>query len=296
MAHEIPIPPHRIPSVDVLIVTFNSADVILECLDSIERHRPLPAEGQVSIHVYDNASTDATVQMVTSHFPDVRVRRSLVNTGFAAASNTLVAESDADYVMLLNPDTVWPSDLIMPLLTALRAHAGAVIAAPELVYPDGRPQLSTLAFPTLASEWYRAIRHSKLSRVPLIGRPRLPRMSTTTSASAHPGTAFFALFSWATCWLIDATWVREHGLFDTRFSQYDEDLDLCVRLHRSGKRVLYVPDVTLIHSGGGSSTPAAKRRLVQAARSRYFRIHHGVLASLVYSRLIVPIDDARTHE
>jgi GT2 family glycosyltransferase len=296
MTREISFEPHRPPSVDVLIVTFNSADVIIDCLDSIERHRPPPSEARVSIHVFDNASTDATVQAVTSRFPAVRVRRSAVNTGFAAASNTLVAKSNADYLLLLNPDTVWPAELIVPLLSALRTHTSAVIAAPRLAYPDGRPQQSILPFPTLASEWYRAIRHSKLSRVPLIGRPRLPRMSTAASTSVHPGTASFVKFSWATCWLIDAEWVRAHGLFDTRFSQYDEDLDLCVRLHRSGKQVIYVPDVTLIHSGGGSSTPAAKRRLMQAARSRYYRIHHGALASLVYSRLIVPIDDARTRE
>ena len=83
------------PSVHVLIVSFNTREVLRNCLISLDRHRP-PACTPVRISVFDNASADATADMVAMSFPQVRLVRSQQNVGFAAGNNALARISDAD--------------------------------------------------------------------------------------------------------------------------------------------------------------------------------------------------------
>ena len=280
-------------SVDVLIVSYNSAPVLRDCLASIRRHRPRTETVDLRVHVYDNASQDGTAGMVATEFPEVLLLRSPTNEGFGAANNALAAESQADFLLLLNPDTVWESDVVTPLLAEMWRHPGAVVAAPRLVYPDGRQQLSSQLLPGLRFELAEAIRGTKLGKVPGFrgGEEVIVRIRDIHSGlmnGTHEGQ-----FLWATCWLIDAHWVRHHGLFDERFMQYDEDLDFCFRLRRAGAEALYVPSVKLIHIGGASSTPREKLKLTQEARAQYYRVNHGLMASLTYRFLILPLGRLR---
>src|ERR1017187_5937919 len=89
------------PSVEVLIVSYNTRELLEACLASIELHRPPTEKARLSISVFDNASTDGTVEMLQARFPHVNLVRSSSNEGFARANNLLAAESQADYLLLL---------------------------------------------------------------------------------------------------------------------------------------------------------------------------------------------------
>jgi N-acetylglucosaminyl-diphospho-decaprenol L-rhamnosyltransferase len=231
--------------------------------------------------------------MVSARFPEVVLHRSSENRGFGAANNILAMQSDADYIVLLNPDTVWRSDVLTPLIAALDADPDAVLAAPRLVYPDGRLQLSSQRLPSLRFEFAHAIRGSKLTRLPgLRGSEQLVDSVQQVHAATRDG-AVTAEFVWATCWALRGDWVRDNGLFDERYPLYDEDLDFCARLRDAGRHALYVPGVTLLHIGGASSDPERKRRLMTQARTRYYRIRCGSLTALVYAAAIVPISRYR---
>jgi GT2 family glycosyltransferase len=83
-------------------------------------------------------------------------------------------------------------------------------------------------------------------------------------------------FLWATCWLLRRSLVEEHGLFRPEFHMYDEDLDFCLRIRRAGVRIVYCPEVALVHLGGGSTRlPAAKLLMMRRSRARYYRLNHG---------------------
>jgi len=82
-------------------------------------------------------------------------------------------------------------------------------------------------------------------------------------------------FLWATCWLLRRADLGGEPLFDERCRMYDEDLDLCHRLRRRGRTLLYCPQVEFVHLDGASSTPAAKPALMRRARARYHAVHQG---------------------
>jgi N-acetylglucosaminyl-diphospho-decaprenol L-rhamnosyltransferase len=96
----------------------------------------------VRVRVLDNASSDGSADMVAASFPDVELVRSDRNLGFAGANNRLVAVSDADHVLLLNPDTVFSEDVVTPLCHVFESDPRIALVGPRLVYPDGTPQPS----------------------------------------------------------------------------------------------------------------------------------------------------------
>jgi GT2 family glycosyltransferase len=274
-----------VPTVEALIVSYNTRDILRDCLRSLQAWPP--AGATLGVAVLDNGSADGSADMVAAEFPDVRLVRSAANLGFGKANNRLARTSEADYVLLLNSDTVLVEDLVAPLLAELRSDPARAIAGPRLEFPDGRVQYSSQAFPRMGYEVARALRGSRVERalrpvVSLRGEiARVQEEGRVDERATRPTD-----FLWATCWLIGRDDVRATGLFDEDFPIYDEDLDLCRRLRAVGRDIVYVPSVRLVHLGGRSSgSPGAKNLLEEAARERYYATHHGRLAKGLYLAL-----------
>jgi hypothetical protein len=275
-----------VASVDVLIVSYNTRSLLASCLESLERHRPAGLD--LRVLVFDNASDDGSADLVAERFPWAFLLRSDANLGFARANNLLLEETDGDYVMLLNPDTVLTEDIFSPLVALLEERPDAALAAPRLRNPDGSTQLSSQRFPTAASELALVLRGSKLTRLPGVwdcGRVvRTQREEDLVDASGPRESETI----WAACWLLRGDEARSFGLFDETFTTYDEDLDYCYRLRQRERKALYLPDVSLVHVGGASSTSARKLELLHAARSHFYRRHRRRGAALVFER-VVPV-------
>ena len=103
-------------SLDVVIVSYRSADLLRECLASLRRH----GEG-LNVHVIDNASGDGSAELVAAEFPEVRLTANAANRGFAAASNQGISSGSAPWVLLLNPDAQIREGTLPTLLAALEA-------------------------------------------------------------------------------------------------------------------------------------------------------------------------------
>jgi GT2 family glycosyltransferase len=269
----------RAPSVDVLIVSFQTRDLLRDCIASIVRHRPPPEDIDVRISVLDNGSSDGSPEMVASEFPFVRLVESSENLGFGRANNELAETSAAEYLLLLNSDTIWSQDVVTPLLRVLRSWPGAGVVAPRLVGADGVLQHSSMDFPSPRLELAHVLRGTKLSRLfpgwdPDGDLARMHQEQLTDSREARETD-----FLWATCWLLPRSLVATHGLFRPEFHMYDEDLDFCRRMQASGVKLVYCPDVELTHLGSGSSLPAAKAVMMRRARSVYYRLNHSPLAA-----------------
>src|SRR5690349_16467393 len=104
-------PGYGSPEVEVLIVSFNTRSLLDDCLGSIERY----LDPSVAVAVWDNDSADGSAEMVAERFPQTRLVRSEENLGFGAANNRLAASSRAEYLLLLNSDTLLTEDLVSPL-------------------------------------------------------------------------------------------------------------------------------------------------------------------------------------
>src|SRR5215203_1737876 len=126
----------ELPSVAIVIPTYNNVSLLLECLESV-RGLDYPRD-RVEVIVVDNGSTDRTLSVLRSRFPQVKVISLETNTGFAPACNRGAAEADSQYVAFLNNDAIADPNWLKAMLAALEAGGqGTVCAAARIMSSDG---------------------------------------------------------------------------------------------------------------------------------------------------------------
>lgn len=262
--------PDRDRSVDVLIVSYNTAPDLEACLASLEATYGSDLGTRIGVAVLDNASVDGTPEMVEGRFGWVELTRSPVNVYYGPAVNQLVAASRAEYVLLLNPDTIVATDILTPLVAAL-AEPGVEVAHPRLVGTDGVEQPSAQDFPTLAFEAAQLVGHRSVARwvAPVWD---VDGLLARSFAPSDPGPQPMR-FVWSTCCLLRRDRATALGPFAPPFPMYDTDLDLSRRMADSGAKATYLPDVVVGHRGGASSTSEVRRVMMAEGRRHYYRVH-----------------------
>jgi N-acetylglucosaminyl-diphospho-decaprenol L-rhamnosyltransferase len=252
-------------SVDVVIVSYRSAELLRECLSSLRRH----GDG-LNVHVVDNASGDGTAELVAAEFPEVRLTVNAANRGFAVASNQGICAGAAPWVLILNPDAAIREGTLPTLLAALEADPKAAAAGPKLVRADGElDHAAKRSFPTVAGA---------LSYFTRLDRA-LPgaRQYTAPEVEAGPVDAINGAFM-----LIRRAALDDVGLFDEGYWMYMEDLDLCYRFAQAGWTTWYEPAATVVHVKAGTSGPIRSPRLNRAfhyGMYRFYRRHYAPLRS-----------------
>jgi GT2 family glycosyltransferase len=261
--------------VSLIIVSFNTREVLRESLQSVERER---GDLRIEIFVVDNQSRDGSVEMVRAEFPQVEVLASDVNLGFGAANNLALAKAQGRYVVLLNSDAfLCPNSLALAVQHMDRdPHAG--LAGGRLVGRDHSLQPSARMFPSILSDL----------------------LVLTGLAHEFPKSRFFGRFdrTWAdplepaeVDWvpgafsIIRTEALDKVGYFDPDFFLYSEEVDLCLRIQNAGYKIMYWPDIVVIHIGGESSrqiktlemssTGAQLIRWRMRSTLLYYRKHHG---------------------
>ena len=244
--------------VDVVIVTYNSADKIGACLAS------LAGDPDVRVTVVDNASTDETLQRLRLLSVDVLPQR--VNGGFAVGCNVGWRSGEAPYVLFLNPDAVIEPSSVRALAEVLARDSAVGIAAPKFLYPDGRLAPYLRRFPTLASTFGRALFLHRLF-------PRARSFEEVVSDPAayeRPGRV-----EWVpgACLLVRRSLLERLGGFDERYFMYCEDKDLCKRAREVGQYVWFEPRAVCIHESGASRPRSSLLPVLAESRLRYAGRH-----------------------
>ncbi|MGQ9554509.1 MAG: glycosyltransferase family 2 protein [Anaerolineae bacterium] len=255
------------PDVAVIVVSYNVRELMRACLESL--YACASAEGlQADVMVIDNASSDASAEMVSISFPDAVLLQNEVNLGFAAATNQGLrhlgypeAPAVTAPVLLLNPDTeVWPGAMRLMLEDlANLPHAGVI--GPGLRYADGTLQHSAFRFPGLAQialEFFPV--HWRLTESSVNGRYCRQERGTEPFPCDHPLGAAMLLRPEA---------IRDVGLFDDDFFMYCEEVDWCWRAHNLGWQVWSDPRAVIVHHSARSTAQARSRMYVELWRSRY---------------------------
>jgi GT2 family glycosyltransferase len=234
------------PDLGIVIVNWNTRDLLRDCLASLEASDPTVAIVTV---VVDNASTDGSVAMVRAEFPRVRVIENAENTGFAAANNSglrslgfdSAAEQPPRYALLLNPDTVVPADGLRTLITLMDERPRVGIVGPRLIMRDGKLDLACRrSFPTPAISLWRMTGLSRLfPKSRLFGRYNMTFLPEDQEAEVDSVVGAFML--------VRADAIATVGLLDETFWMYGEDLDWAFRVKQAGWSVLYAPRVTVLH-------------------------------------------------
>jgi N-acetylglucosaminyl-diphospho-decaprenol L-rhamnosyltransferase len=223
----------------VVVVTYNSAEVIEACIDACRR---LTVD---SIVVVDNASVDGTASRV-SQIADVELIANPTNRGFGAAVNQGIAALETDAVLILNPDAIPIRGLDALEKSALSEGVGA--ASGRLIGLDGHNQqgFNIRAFPTA---WTLVFESFGLNRLwpgnPVNRRYRQPTPSTEENVD-QPAGAFLMVRR--------SAWQELRGFDESFFPIWFEDVDFCKRLKDSGYKIRYTPEAIAQHQGGHSAT------------------------------------------
>jgi GT2 family glycosyltransferase len=230
------------PQVDVGVVTWNTASLTSR---GLRRLLDTDQGCDLRLLVYDNASEDATPEVITAQVPEAEVIRGSENLGFARAVNRLLACSSAPWFFALNADA-WPEEgAIGRLVRAAEEHPRSAAVAPRLVRPDGTLEHSTHPFPSVA-----------LAAVDAVGLRRLMPRAWAEEHCLHGawGHDRPRRVDWAVgaALLLRRRAVDEIGGFDERFFLYVEDLDWCWRARQCGWDVWFEPSAVVYHVGNVS--------------------------------------------
>jgi GT2 family glycosyltransferase len=189
--------------------------------------------------------------------------------GFAANANLGIAASEAELVLVANPDAVPAADAVQILRRFMEEHPRCGIAAPELVYPDGRRQPSRRAFPT--------IRETLVRRTPLrLAFPAFERQRRHYLLDERPTEPVESDWFLGAFLLLRRTMLDEIGGFDAGMRMYVEDLELCYRAARAGWERWYVPAAQVTHEYDAAiDRTFLTRRTIWHARAmlRFLRKH-----------------------
>lgn len=269
------------PDISICIVNWNGREVLRNCLLSLRTgNEPL----HLAVIVVDNASTDGSVQMMQSDFPDVALICNTANRGFAGGNNQGAAQATGRYLLFLNNDTVVQPASLTQLVQFLDAHADVVAAGPKLIGSDGKPQRSGRNLPTLRAMLHAGVLPVRWIRI-FARRYRTYRDAFDPNVSGPvPQLAAAAL-------LVRPVPFTAAGGWDEAFEFGVEDVDLCVRLAKVGK-IHYLSEAWITHLGRVSSHLDRGRvfRSYQCGHVRYFRKHHrSRVAPLIY-KIAITLD------
>ena len=220
-------------SITIVIASWNRKGDLLECLASLREMPPPPPR----IIVVNNASEDGTREAVAAGFPEVTVLDSPVNRGFAGGNNLGIRkarEEGAEYICLLNNDTVVRPDFLTSLTRAAEKRPRAAILGARVVYYQ-QPEL-------IWSDGIEVGRWSGQIRARHYRRSEKGITDKVVSVDAVSGAAL----------LLRSRVLDEIGLFDERYFLCFEDVDLCLRARDLGYSVLTVPSSRVLHKVSGS--------------------------------------------
>ena len=266
----------------IIIVSYNVRAYLEECLLSVRKALE-GIEGEV--WVVDNNSQDDSVETLRRDYPWVRLVTNTENLGFARANNLAIRQSQSDYVLLLNPDTVIEEPTLRGVLQFMDAHPGAGGAGVMMHNADG----------TVAPESRRGLPTPWVAGLKMIGFTQRYYMSHLPWD--QPGR--IDVISGAFCFLRRKA-IDQVGLLDEDFFMYGEDIDLSYRLLKGGWQNWYLP-FSIIHYKGKSTQKTDYRyvHIFYQAMLIFFRKHYSHLSFLyaipvkmaIYFRAFIALTD-----
>lgn len=260
------------PILSVVIVNWNTADMLLDCLHSIAAQTRVAHD----VWVVDNGSHDGSCDRVRAAFPHVHLIANSDNRGFAAANNQALRLVQGDYVLLLNSDTVVLNGALDAMVAFLHARPEIGAVGPRLLNADGSLQPSAHRF---YSTWGSLIENQLVSRLIPWRFAHTPWLNLFDHSVARP-------VDWVcgAALMLRRQTLQRVGLLDEAFFMYAEEIDWQMRMRAADIPVWFIPHARIIHLGGGSSRAAAIKmnQMEWENRARLVAKHYSPGAQRIY--------------
>lgn len=267
-------------TISIVIVSWNVSQLLRSCIRSI-----YASEGNFNLEivVVDNNSSDDTVPIVKSEFPDVVLICNKTNPGFARANNQGFKIAKGEYIFILNPDTEIDKNCIAFLLQAIESSDEIGMAGPKLIYNDGR------------------IQHTCARKLPSLKFYLLNKVFRLRGREKNETSDYYSYKKYIEAISGAAMFISARLLFDIKMFREDyihcgEDIDLCYRIGLNNKKIIFVPEAIVIHYAGQSSKQDIVRSGINTfiSQQKYYYYTkgklEGILFRIIVSLIQMPVD------
>ncbi len=233
------------------------------------------------IWVVDNNSSDNSVEMIKSMFPDVKLIGNKENVGFARANNQVLREAKGDYFLLLNSDTVVPPGSLRGLWNYMDDNPQIAALGPKLKNAEGVVERPLKPLPSLLGELrYCLVNHffpfGRFFESLFSGNKFIPSKTVRSEVLS------------AACLVIRKEVIEEVGGLSEEYFLFSEENDFFYRMAGRGFRGYYNPDIEIIHligkSRGKRGNIDSEKNFLKSRRL-YFKKFHGrdlIMFSAIY--------------
>ena len=249
----------------VVILNWNTEGFLREFLPGL-LHSVAKVDG-AEVVVADNASTDASMDVLRQKFPQVRTLQFEKNLGFTGGYNKAFSQIDSEYFVLINSDIEVTEDWLGPLVKWMDGHPECGACAPKLHSWQERDRFE-----------YAGAAGGYLDRFgyPFCRGRVLKRLETDKGQYDLPTDVL-----WATgaCLMVRSSVYKDLGGLDDRFFAHMEEIDLCWRMQLKGHKVTVVPESVVYHVGGGTLPATSPFKLFLNYRNNLLMLENNLAAT-----------------
>lgn len=264
-----------IPTLDIIIVNWNSGNLLSKCIDSINNAND-NSFCLNRIVIIDNASNDGSLDNLENMNLPLTIIKNEQNLGFAKACNQGAKASKADYLLFLNPDTrLFKNSLKEPIAFMQRKENEFIgIIGVQLIDEMNNVSRTCSRYPNTFSFVYMSLGLDRLFPKIFPGHFMADWNHRESKTVDQVMGAFF---------FVRRDLFEKLNGFDERFFVYFEDLDFSLRVKKNGYKIYYLSTAQVFHKGGGTSEKVKAVRLFYILRSKLFfsKKHFNILSFLI---------------
>jgi len=254
-------------NLSIIIVTWNTAKITQKCVQTINKFLNNP-----EIIVVDNGSVDDTVKILSQE-KNVKIIKNNDNLGFSKANNIGFKQASNDYILFMNSDIELIDDSINNLFKYFKDKDNIGIIGPKFLNPDLTVQASVFPKQSALNAFKEFYLNQKNSYSKYI-----PKSNDPVKVWAISGG----------CILTRKSFFKKIGGWNEKYFFYFEDLDLCRKINKLGKDVIYYPKCKIIHRHGASGVKLANsqnqwRRLIPGSKKYHGLFNHYLINSILWS-------------
>lgn len=252
----------QIEPIDVVIVNYNSAEVLHQCLQSL---LSADKDNHLNIVVVDNASDDDSMQTMKPWADQITLVKNSQNRGFASACNQGAALGNEKFIAFINPDCFVQESQLQHLIGVLNQHNKAAVVGCRVLNNDGSLQAaSRRRLPT----FWRVLYHiSYLARFKVFKGINIQddgHFEEPIEVEAVNGA----------CYVINRSDFKAINGFDEAYPLHFEDLDLFTRVIKQNRKIMYDAQVEVVHLQGQAKQQSKLiKQWKKQGLKRYFSLH-----------------------